>query len=94
MSERAERELELLPRLAIGRARRRLFAGLLAEGDRLVPHLASQRVVRELLDVLGEPLGVERLDRLHDACMQRPAALPEQAPVGDLVRERVLERVL
>ena len=26
--------------------------------------------------------------------MQRPAALPEETAVGDLVRERVLERVL
>ena len=46
MAERAERKLELLPRLAIGRARRRSLAGLLAEGDRLVPRLAAQRVVR------------------------------------------------
>ena len=41
-----------------------------------------------------EAVGTEGLDGNQDAGMERAAALPEQAAVGDLVRERVLERVL
>jgi hypothetical protein len=34
--------------------------------DRLVPYAAPECVVGEALDVLGEPVGVEPLDRRHD----------------------------
>ena len=49
--------------------------------------------------IAGKPLfrllaGVQRLDDLHDAGMQRPPPLPEQAAVGDLVGKGVLEGVL
>ena len=56
--------------------------------------LAAERVVREPLDLLGQAVGVSVSMALHDAGVQRPPPLLEQAAVGDLVGERVLERVL
>jgi hypothetical protein len=51
-------------------------------------------VVREPLDLLAEPAGVEPLDRLGDPRMQRLAPLGDDAPVDDIVREGVPECVL
>ena len=48
----------------------------------------------ELFDVLDETVGVEPLDRLRDARVERAAPLTEHAAVGDLVGEGVLERLL
>ena len=48
----------------------------------------------EPLDLLAEAVSVERLDRLDDPRVERAAPLLQQAAVGDLVRERVLEGVL
>ena len=48
----------------------------------------------EPLDLLAEAIPVERLDRLDDPRVQRAPALLEQAAVGHLVGERVLEGVL
>ena len=81
-------------RLPVGRARHRLRAGLAEIGDGLLPHLAPERVVGQALDVLGEPVGVEALDGLDDPGVERAPALLEQAAVGHLVGERVLEGVL
>ena len=63
-------------------------------GNRPVPDLRAGGVVGELLDVLDETVGVEPLDRLRDPRVERAAPLAEHAPVGDLVGEGVLERVL
>ena len=51
-------------------------------------------MVRQALDLLRDPVTGERLQGRDDAGMQRPPPLLEQAAVGDLVGERVLERVL
>jgi hypothetical protein len=74
--------------------RRRRRAHLSEVVQRLVPHLATERVVGHLLDVLGEPVGVHALDGADHPAVQRAPALLQQAAVHDLVRERVLERVL
>jgi hypothetical protein len=47
----------------------------------------------EPLDVLGEAIGIERLDRLSDSDVERASAFVKEAPVGHVVSERVLERV-
>jgi len=60
---------------------------------RFVPHLAPQRVMGQTLDVLGEALGMQALHGVDDAGMQVTATLVQQAAVGDLLGERVLERV-
>ena len=44
--------------------------------------------------MLAEAIAVERLDRVDDPRVKRAAALLEQAAVGDLVGEGVLEGVL
>ena len=43
----------------------------------------------EPLDLLGEPAGVDPLDRLGDSCVQRPAPIDDHTSVSDIVRERV-----
>ena len=53
-----------------------LVAGLLAEGDGLVPHLAPQGMVRQAFDLLGHPLGRQRLEGLDQARVQPPPAAP------------------
>ena len=68
-------------------------AGLLAVGHGLVPHLAPQGMVRQAFDLLGHPLGRERLEGLDNARVQHPPPLQQQAAVGHLVRQGVLEGV-
>ena len=93
--ERLERLLEVGHRLAVRRARRRLRARPAAGRRPPCSHTSPRtRMVGEPLDVLGQAVGVQRLDRLHDPRVQRAPPLLEQAAVGDLVGERVLERVL
>jgi hypothetical protein len=50
-------------------------------------------VVGQPLHVLGQAVGVQCLDGLHNLPMYGTPPLVEQAAVGDLVRERVLEGV-
>ena len=51
--------------------------GLLAVGDGLVPHLAPQGMVRQAFDLLGPPLGRERLKGLDQARVQPPPPLQQ-----------------
>jgi hypothetical protein len=48
-------------------------------------------MVSQLLDMLGEAVGIGGLDGVHDPGVQRAAPVLEQAPVGHVVREGVLE---
>ena len=68
-------------------------AGLLAVGHGLVPHLAPQGMVRQAFDLLGHPLGRERLEGLDQARVQHPPPLQQEAAVGHLVRQGMLEGV-
>ena len=67
--------------------------GLLAVGHGLVPHLAPQGMVRQAVDLLGRPLGRECFKSLDDAPVQRSPPLQQEATVGHLVRQGVLEGV-
>ena len=58
------------------------------------PHFSPERVVGEPLDVLGLAIGVEGLNSHYDPGVEQPAPFVEQAAVGDLMSEGVLERVL
>ena len=78
-------------RLAVGRAQEGLGAGLAQVAHRLVPDLALPRVVRQPLHVLDEAIGVQALDGGHHRGVQGAPALPQQARVGHVVGERVLE---
>ena len=94
LPEHGERLLEERDRLAVRGAGRGSVARLAQVPDRLVAKLAAARVMGEFFDVLVEAIGVEPLDRADERRVQRAAAIAQQAPVGDLVRQRVLERVL
>src|SRR5580704_12332278 len=91
--ERLERLLETNDRLAMRGTARRGKARLAAVAHGVLPHLAAERVMCEKLDLAGAGLRVGALQRLDDAPVQRPPAIVQQAAVGDLVRERMLERV-
>ncbi len=84
-------------------------AGLLAVGHGLVPHLASQGMVRQAFDLvrvlpsgrkalrprshLGPPRGRQRLQGLDNTRMQEAPPLQQEAAVGHLVREGMLEGI-
>lgn len=94
MRQRGERLLEVRDSLSIGGTRERLGARLSKVANRLVPSLRPEGVVRQPLDLLGEPTRMNRFDRLHDLSVQHVPAVLEHASVGYIVRKRVLERVL
>ena len=93
MREGTERLLEGPHGLAVGRPCHGLLPRLPAVRQGLVPHLAPQGMVGQPFDLLGHPVPSERLQGLDDAGMERPPPLLEQAAVGHLVREGVLEGV-
>jgi hypothetical protein len=68
--------------------------GLLAVGHGLVPHLPPQRMVRQAFNLLGSPLGHERLKGLDNARVQPPPPFQQKAAVGHLVRQGMPEGVL
>ena len=51
-------------------------------------------MVDRALDVFGQPVRIQRLEGVDDARVKRSSPLLQQAVVGDLVGQRVLERVL
>ena len=70
-------------------------AGLLAVGHGLVPHLAPQGMVRQPFDLLGQPARApSALEGLDNARVQHPPPLLQQAAVGHLVRQGMLEGVV
>src|SRR5262245_17339826 len=78
---------------SISRAGDAFVSRLTAIGERLVPALAPLCVVSQTLDVLGEAVGMQRLDGDSDPRVQRLAAFLQKAPVRYLMGERVLEGV-
>ena len=93
MSQALQRLLEVRDRLLSGGAARRLSCRPDEDSPRPFPTARPERVVRQPLDLLGQTIRIECLDRLHDPGMERAPPLLEQAAVGDLVGERVLEGV-
>jgi hypothetical protein len=79
--------------LVVGGAQKRLPAGLPQKGHGLFPHSALERVMGEPFDVFGESVRIEMLDGLNDFGVEGTPSLLRKTPIGDLVREGVLERV-
>ena len=50
-------------------------------------------MVRQAVDVLGHPVWREGLEHLNNTGMQPPPPLPQEAGVGDLVRQGMLEGI-
>jgi hypothetical protein len=89
-----QRLLKARDRLAQRAAGLGLGGCLLEIAQRLVPHLAAERMVGQRLDVLHQAVGMERLDRLHDLGVKGASPIVQQTFVGHLVRQGVLEGVL
>jgi hypothetical protein len=68
-------------------------ASLPAAGHGLVPHLAPQGMVRQTFDLLGRPLGREHLEGPDNTRVQHSPPLLQEAAVGHLVRQGMLEGV-
>jgi hypothetical protein len=51
-------------------------------------------MVGEAFDVFAAPLGIERFQRLHDPSVEATTPVVREIPVGDLLGEGMLERVL
>jgi hypothetical protein len=92
--EHTERLLEPGPGVLEYGSSGSLESGLAEIVRRLLPQLAPNGVMGKPLDVLAEAIPVERLDRADDLRVKLAPTLLQQAPVRDLVRERVLEFVL
>ena len=80
MREGFKRLLKVRHRLPIGRTCQRLCPSLPTVEEHLLPHLAAQGMMRQLFDLLGQALGIALFHRLHNAGMQRPTPLVQQAP--------------
>ena len=94
MLEGYERLLKAGHRLPVGGLRGRLGSCLPKVEAGLCPALASEGMMGEPVDLVGEAVTREGFQRLHDLCMQHPPPLQEEAAIGHLVREGVLKGVL
>src|SRR6266849_7717901 len=81
-------------RVTVRRAGRRARRRLPKIVDGFGPNLAAQCVMCELVDLFGETILVQALDRLDDPRMQRAPRLREESSIRDLVGQGVLEGVL
>ena len=93
-TEGSERLLQVGDGLAVGPPRHGPEPRLTEIGDRLLPQLPAQGVMRQPFCLLGHVLGREPLDGLSDAGVQGALPVVEQPLVCHLVSECVLERVL
>src|SRR3954447_25686206 len=93
MADRGERLLEETNRIAIGRARGRLRAGLTRVERSLAPMFRLSGMKGQPLGMLDEAIGVQGFARCEDAAMHRATRLMKHAPVGDLVRQSMAKRV-
>ena len=89
-----ERLLERRPRFSVGRALDRPGARLPEIGNGFVPRLGLERVVCEPLDLFAHAVYTELFEDLHTSGVQRAAPFLEEAAIGHLVGEGMLEGVL
>src|SRR5262249_2617217 len=93
-SKRGQRLFEALDGFPISTATHRLVPSPTKVGNRLVLLLGSERMVGEMIDLLGEAIRVGLLDSVDDPRVEEASTFLEQATVCDLVGQGVLERVL
>ena len=94
LGQQAQRGLEQLHGFSIRRLRYRLCPCLLQVPHRLCAQPCPRRMMREHLDDLAQPVGMQPLDRLHDGGVKGAPPILQQAAISHVVGERVLERVL
>src|SRR5262249_22287699 len=93
MLEGTERLLAVSHGLTVDRARHGLLSRLPTVCQGLVPHFTPQGVVRQPFDLIGPPVPSESFHNLDNTGMQRPPPLLEEATIGHIVRQGVLESV-
>ena len=93
MREGTERLLEVPHGLTVGRPRHGFSPRLPTVRQSLIPHLASQGMVGQPLDLLGQVVGIQRCHGVRDVRMQDASSLLEQTAIGGFMREGVLEGV-
>ena len=94
MREGAERLLEELHGLAVGRLRHGLLSGLPAVRQGFVPDLTPQGMVCQALNLFGHPVSGELFQGLDDARMEHPPPLLQEATVGHLVGQGMFEGIV
>jgi hypothetical protein len=94
MREGSKRLLEVVHGLAVGRPRQGLLPGLPQVHHGFVPHLAAPGMVGETFDLLGQTVGIALFEGLDNARMQHPPPLQQEAAIGHLVCQGMLEGVL
>src|SRR5260370_23687374 len=85
MREGTERLLEISSSLVVGRLYHGLLPSLPAVRQGLGPQLAAQGMVCQAFDLLGHTVSGERFKNLHDAGVQLPPPLQQEAAVGHLI---------
>src|SRR5262249_46847133 len=85
--------LEVGRRLDIRRPGQGLQARLPEISKRLFPHFSAKCMMGEAIDPLNEAVGIQSLDTLGDACVEPSTPVVDEAAIGNLMGQRVLERV-
>jgi hypothetical protein len=93
MPEGCQGLLEAHHDLSEGRMRKRLGTSLPTVHQGLVPDLTPEGMLGQPFRMLGQTVGIEPFAGCDDAGVQGPAPLLQEAPVGHLVGESVLEGV-
>jgi hypothetical protein len=93
MLQRHQHLLEVPDRFPVGRARGSLGTGVTKVREGLAPRLTPEGVVREAFNLFIQALGRKPFDGLDNPSVEGAPTLLEQAAIGHLLRERVLERV-
>src|SRR5215470_14721083 len=94
MGQRGQRRLEKPGGRRIRAACHSARASLLRIRHRLSPYLAPLGVLSQPLHLFVEPPVVDLLDGVDEPSVQGALTITEQCPVGDLVGQGMLERVL
>src|SRR5262249_9556837 len=89
-----QRLVEGSPGVSECRSRGRLPSGLPEIVHCLLLQVALDGMIGEPLDLLGQPVGVKVFDGSYDTSVDLPATFVEHPAIGDVVSERVLERIL
>src|SRR5208283_1795048 len=92
--KQCERGSEMAHRLKVGRAFFGSTTGTLKVLERLLRVAAASEVIRELFDVIVEPLRIKGLERHTDANVESAPALSQDGIVRHAQGKRVLEGVL
>src|SRR5262245_29413479 len=91
MSGGSNRLLETGDRLPKSQPRRRLASSLLKVAERRLPQLSGESMMGQAIDVLDETIRVQALDAGHRGGVQREPTPAQDARVGHVMGERVLE---